>query len=226
MDFVEIKSGTSVEGAEIKAYKTEKKSSSYIYIMAGAHGDEVEGVYVVDQLFKWLKQSEDIDLPLIIVPVQNVDGYRTGSRVNSHEVDLNRNFPSKNWKKDSKRGKDYHPGTKALSEPENQFLDKLFNKYPPKLILSFHSWKPMINFNGECKHIADYLAKYNNYEVVGDVGHETPGSLGEYAPEKYNCPVITFECPVLEGDLTLKSVWEENEEGLKSLMESNLLHDL
>jgi predicted deacylase len=81
MNFIELKSGTSVEGSEIKAYKTDVKASSYIYIIAGVHGDEVEGVYVGNQLFEWLKEEENLELPLVVVPIQNVDGYRAGTAI-------------------------------------------------------------------------------------------------------------------------------------------------
>lgn len=224
MNFIDLKSGVSVEGASISCYKTEGKYQNYTYLMAGTHGDEVEGVYVLTQLFSWLKENGDIDLPVVVIPVLNVDGYRAGTRVNSHGVDLNRNYPSKCWTSEFKEKK-HNPGPLPASEPENKFLLKLFEKFPPKLILTFHSWKPMINFNGECKDIADYLAKFNNYEVVGEIeNYPTPGSLGEYGPENYKSPVLTFECPLLADGVTLGDIWGENEKGLTSLFQSSLLH--
>lgn len=224
MNFIAIKSGKSVEGDEIKAYKSESKGNSWVYIMAGVHGDEVEGVYVVAQLFEWLKQRDDIQRPTIVIPILNVDGYRAGTRTNAHGVDLNRNLPSKDWSPIAREAK-YNPGQKPMSEPENVYLDKLFQKYPPKVILSFHSWKPLINTNGNCLEIAQFLERYNNYPIVQDdiVGHPTPGSLGEYGPQEYNSPVLTFECPVLSSGKTLKDIWEENAPGLQALMRSQLL---
>ncbi len=224
MNFIAVKSGKSVEGDEIKAYKSETKGNSWVYIMAGVHGDEVEGVYVVAQLFEWLKQQEDINRPTIVIPILNVDGYRAGTRTNAHAVDLNRNLPSKDWSPTAREAK-YNPGVKPMSEPENIYLDKLFQKYPPKVILSFHSWKPLINTNGNCLEIAQFLERYNNYPIVQDdiVGHPTPGSLGEYGPQEYSAPVLTFECPVLSSDKTLKDIWDENAVGLQGLMRSKLL---
>ena len=191
--------------------------------MAGVHGDEVEGVYCLQQLFKWLQEEDDIELPIIVVPILNIDGYRAGTRTNAHGVDLNRNLPAESWES-TERAKKYHPGPKALSEPENKFLDRLFAKYPPKLILSFHSWKPMINYNGNCQQVAELLEKYNSYPVHAEIeGHPTPGSLGDYAPEKFNCPVLTFECPEISDDKSLKDIWEENREGLETLLKSDLV---
>ena len=223
MIFTPLSSGKSVEGNEIEAYKTDTEGPKYIYLMAGTHGDEVEGVYVLQELFKWLKEEHALDdLPIVVVPILNPDGYRASSRVNSHAVDLNRNYPTENWSAEFKKDKN-NPGPKGLSEPENIFLEKLFEKFPPGFIISFHSWKPILNFNDDAQDIADYLSSYNEYPVAGDIGYPTPGSLGTYAPEKFNAPVLTFECPVLDKEISLNSIWNENEEGLKSLMQSDLL---
>lgn len=225
MNFIDLKSGTSVEGEKIEAFKTEGKAKKYIYLMAGTHGDEVEGVYVVKQLFEWLKADVDVDvdLPLVVVPVLNPDGYRNATRVNANGVDLNRNYDSGTWSSEAREAK-YFPGSEPLSEPENKFLVNLFNKFPPKVILSFHSWKPMINYNGDCKEIAEFISQYNGYVTCDDIeGHPTPGSLGDFGPKKYNSPVLTFECPLLSDEITLKQIWDENEAGLKALFQSDLL---
>jgi protein MpaA len=223
MIFSPLSPGKSVEENLIEAYKTDVQADKYLYLMAGTHGDEVEGVYVLQQLFNWLKEEHSLkDLPIVVIPILNPDGYRVGSRVNSHAVDLNRNYPTQNWSAEFKKDK-HNPGPSALSEPENIFLEKLFNKFPPGLIISFHSWKPILNFNDDAEDVANYLASYNEYPITGDIGYPTPGSLGTYAPEKFKAPVLTFECPVLNDEISLKKIWEENEEGLKSFIQSDLL---
>ena len=149
MIFSELPSGKSVEGNEIEVFKSEVTGEKYIYLMAGTHGDEVEGVFVLKKLFEWLKEDHSLkDMPLIVLPILNPDGYRMGTRVNSQGVDLNRNYPTEDWSGEYTQDK-YNPGSGPLSEPENVFLDKLFNKYKPAIILSFHSWKPILNFNGD-----------------------------------------------------------------------------
>lgn len=223
MIFTQLTSGKSVEGNEIEAYKTDVQASKYLYLLAGTHGDEVEGVYVLQQLFNWLKDEHSLkELPIVVVPILNPDGYRAQTRVNSHAVDLNRNYPTQNWSSEYKKDK-HNPGPEGLSEPENVFLDKLFNKFKPGFIISFHSWKPILNFNDDAEDVADYLASYNEYPTAGDIGYPTPGSLGTYAPEKYSAPVLTFECPLLSQGKSLKEIWDENEEGLKNFIQSELL---
>ena len=225
MIFSELNSGTSVEGNSIEVFKSDMIAEKYLYLMAGTHGDEVEGVYVLNKLFQWLQDDHSLkDLPIVVIPILNPDGYRSQSRVNSHAVDLNRNYPTSDWSPDYSQDK-YNPGPSPLSEPENAFLEKLFMKYPPGLILSFHSWKRLLNYNGDAEDIAEYIASYNQYEVCDNVGYSTPGSLGTYVPEKFNSPVITYECPTLDDKLNLKTIWEENEKGLKNFMQSNLLFE-
>lgn len=224
MIFSEIESGTSLEGNDIPVFKTDIKASKYLYLLGGVHGDEVEGVYVLKELFAWLKTEHSLkDLPMIVIPILNVDGYRTNSRVNAHLVDLNRNLPTKDWSTTHAKPR-YNPGPKPLSEPENQFLVKILDKYRPGLIISFHTWKPMLNYNGDCKELAEYLAGFNKYEIASDIGYPTPGSLGTFAGEKYNCPVLTFECPELKKHReTLKEIWQENEPGLKGFFNTDMV---
>jgi protein MpaA len=224
MIFSELESGLSHEGIDIPVFKTDIKASKYLYLIGGVHGDEVEGVYVLKELFSWLKLEHGLkDLPMIVIPILNVDGYRTQTRVNAHSVDLNRNLPTKDWSAKFSQPK-YNPGPKPLSEPENQFLVKLFEKYRPGFIISFHTWKPILNYNGNCQDVAEYLNKFNNYEMAGDIGYPTPGSLGTYAVEKYQAPVLTFECPELKKHReSLKDIWKENEDGLKSFFQTDLI---
>lgn len=224
MIFSEIESGESLEGHPIHAFKTDIKAPKYLYLMAGVHGDEVEGVYVLKELFSWLKNEHSLkDMPMLVIPIVNVDGYRAQTRVNAHHVDLNRNLPTKDWTPEMTQPK-YNPGPKPLSEPENQFLVKLMDKYKPGLIISFHTWKPILNFNGACEDIAKFLNDFNGYEMAGDIGYPTPGSMGTFGVEKYKSPVLTFECPELKTHReSLKEIWKENEEGLKSLFQTDLI---
>jgi protein MpaA len=224
MIFSEIENGSSLESLPIPVFKTDMKAKKYLYLIGGVHGDEVEGVYVLKELFQWLKMEHSLkDLPMIVIPILNVDGYKNQTRVNAHLVDLNRNLPTKDWLKTCKEAR-YNPGPKPLSEPENQFLVKLMEKYKPGLIISFHTWKPILNFNGECQDVAEFLSARNHYEISPDIGYSTPGSLGTYAVEKYLCPVLTFECPELRTHReSLREIWLENETGLKELFMSELL---
>lgn len=223
MKFSALPHGLSVNGEKILAYKSDIEASKYIYVIGAVHGDEVEGAHLATKLDEWFKETNEINLPIITVPIVNPDGFKAGTRVNANGVDLNRNLPSDKWTPEAREAK-YFPGKAPLSEPENKFLVELFEKFPPKFIISFHSWYAVINYNGKCKEVAEFLASYNKYPIEADfLTHPTPGSLGEYGPQKYNCPVLTFECPVLSDTVTLESVWNENEEAFKKLFTTNLV---
>ncbi len=223
MAFQLIESTKSVNGQPIEAYKNDVAGDKYFYLIAGVHGDEVEGIHVLKELFAWLKVNPQ-PYPIMVIPCLNVDGHKAGTRVNANGVDLNRNLPSTKWTPEAREPK-YFPGTKPLSEPENQFLVSLFNKYPPKFIISMHSWYPVLNFNGNCVEVAEFLATFNNYPLDGDLeGHPTPGSLGELGPETYHAPVLTMEFAVLAEGITLEKIWNENKEGLQKLFTTGLIN--
>ena len=223
MNFIALKSGLSAAENEIKAFQSDLKSKKYLYLLAGVHGDEVEGVYVLEQLFTWLKEVS-FELPLIVIPLLNVDGHQAQTRTNAHQVDLNRNLPTQNWVLvDAAQDPKHYGGPTALSEPENIYLVQLLEKFSPGLIISFHAWKPLLNFNGNCEQVAQFISKFNHYPVEADVGYPTPGSLGEYGPEKYASPVLTYELPPFKEDLSLKDIWAQNKAGLQAFMRSELL---
>lgn len=225
MKFINLPHGTSVKGEKIEAYKSDVEGQKYFYILGAVHGDEVEGAHLAKKLHEWLDNNSEVNLPMIIVPVVNVDGYNARTRVNANGVDLNRNLPSNQWTPEAREAK-YFPGTAPLSEPENKFLVELFNKYPPRFIISFHSWYPVINYNGACKEVAEFLASYNKYPIEADfLTHPTPGSLGEFGPQEFKAPVLTFECPVLSETVTLDSVWKENEEAFKKLFTTGTIEN-
>jgi protein MpaA len=222
MNFLPLKSGKTVAQEEIKAYKTETKTKKYLYLLAGVHGDEVEGIYVLEQLFNWLQQ-EAHELPLVVLPILNLDGHQAQTRTNAHHVDLNRNLPTTSWQLTSAEDPRYYGGPQALSEPENVYLVSLFKKYHPGLIISFHSWKPLLNYNGNCQQVAEFITQYNHYPLEADVGYPTPGSLGEYGPSCWQAPVLTYELPPFTEELSLKDIWAQNEAGLKAFLRSELL---
>ena len=223
MAFQLIETTKSVNGQTIEAFKNDVAGDKYFYLIAGVHGDEVEGIHVLKELFTWLKENPQ-PYPIIVLPCLNIDGHLAGTRVNSNGVDLNRNLPSTKWSPEAREAK-YFPGKSPLSEPENQFLVNLFNKYPPKFIISMHSWYPVLNFNGHCVEVAEFLSTFNNYPLDGDLeGHPTPGSLGELGPETYHAPVLTMEFAVLAEGITLEKIWNENKEGLQKLFTSGLIN--
>lgn len=221
MQLVKLKPGKSVNGNPIPVYTTKENGSQYVYLIAGTHGDEPEGVYILEKLVARLTKRIESFIPLVIIPLHNPDGYSLNQRTNANGVDLNRNMPTSDWVDECEQDK-YHPGHKPLSEPESIFLDSLFKKYPPRFVISLHSWTPFINCNGSCRKEAEILSKYNGYKIVeGDIpDHTTPGSIGTYVPEKYSSPVLTVEYPEKLDELALTEILDDNLLGLEKVLES------
>lgn len=223
MIFSNLPFGKSHSGHDIHTYQTGPQAKQWIYLIAGTHGDEPEGIFVLDQLFSWLKTiPNSLNLSLIVIPILNPDGVLLNTRTNARGIDLNRNLPTTDWTADAKAER-YNPGQSPLSELENQYLVALLDYYPPGLILSFHSWKPLLDYNGDCQSIAHFLSSLNGYPVSDYIGYPTPGSFGTFVHEKYQTPVLTFECPEKNENLTVEKIWLENEKALKELFTSELL---
>ena len=202
MNFSVISSATSRMGEPLKAFVSEKVSEKWLFILGGVHGDEPESIFMAHQLLDRLSR-ENLPLSVVIFPLVNPDGYRLNTRGNAAGVDLNRNLPTADFSPHFTESK-YNPGPNALSEPESRFLVSLLKDHPPGLILSFHSWEKFIlNTNGDCLRVAEFLSHHNHCPIADDIGYPTPGSMGTFSVEAYGCPTLTFECPMNSKNKTL-----------------------
>ena len=105
-----------------------------ILFFGSVHGDELPTVYLMFKLAHYVKDNPALfkDKCIVIAPLLNPDGFLASSptRVNADGVDLNRNFPTKDWQAKAicqwiARGKikRYYPGAKPASEPETPVSD-------------------------------------------------------------------------------------------------------
>ncbi len=162
-------------------------------IIGGVHGDEPEGVVAAQGVLAALIRNFDLKLQVTVIPEFNPEGILNAKRTNSSGVDLNRNLPTKDWTAEFKTER-YFPGKSALSEPENKALAQLLDKTEFDIIISLHSWNPMININGPgCEPEADILKSFTDYSIEPDIGYPTPGSLGTYTGKERSISTITFE---------------------------------
>ena len=192
--------GQTESGLPIMGYQSVQSGTPFL-ILGGVHGDEVEGVIACKGILKALAEGLSCPFNVTVVPVLNEDGFLLNTRANSNGVDLNRNLPTKNWQEKALKPK-YAPGPKPNSESENQALTAYIQKTHPQCIVSIHSWKPLLNINGDIKDFAQRIADQTGYEIVEDIGYPTPGSLGTYGLEHY-IPVLTYE---IERGLGLQKI--------------------
>ena len=98
MIFAEIESKINTKnGNEILLLKREPESKNYdktILVIGVFHGDEKDGEYLIN---RYLSQKNETKNRLLFIPCLNPDGKKADTRTNANGVDLNRNFPTKNW---------------------------------------------------------------------------------------------------------------------------------
>ena len=195
---------TSVRGQPILfrdyAARTPQGDKPYrVLLLGGIHGDELTAVSIV---FDWMQRLDTEKFQQFewrVMPCLNPDGLlaKPATRVNANGVDLNRNFPTLDWKSDAlrywkdKARKDprRYPGTKALSEPESRGLLEMIREFQPDVIVSVHAPYGVLDFDGPQKPPQQFGYLY--LQLLGTY----PGSLGNYAGMNLSVPVITLELP-------------------------------
>ncbi len=204
--------GSSVENRAIPM-TTFGQGDRPVLVMGGIHGDETSSVYVAQQLLLELRHHPQNagGVPVAIIPLANPDGYAAKKRQNSRGVDLNRNFPARNWKRGQGRRNN---GGEPLSEPESQALANVIETLRPRLIVSIHSIdneRHCNNYDGPAEGVARLMSQYNHYPVAPTIGYPTPGSLGSFAGIDRAIAMITLELPRTgSGD----QAWKDNQQAL------------
>ena len=208
--------GHTSEGLTIPAYKFGNKGPE-ILVLGGVHGDEIEGIIAANGLLQAFSKSFTYKLNLTLVPILNLGGALRSQRKNANQIDLNRNLPTQDWTPEVAKEK-YNPGFSANSEPENQALVEYVKTTQPRFIITLHSWKPMLNVNGDCEAVANKIAAHTGYIITDDIGYPTPGSLGTYCGLERQIPTITYEFErFLSAENILKTHVPAIIEGIKVL---------
>ena len=160
-------------------------SNNPILVVGVVHGDEPQGE---DLINRYLAANES---DMLFIPSLNPDGKQLDRRTNSNGVDINRNFPTKNWELTEKNN--YFGGESPASEIETKFLAEVIEEYKPRLILTLHTPYKIVNYDGPAKEISEKISEIIGYPVEESIGYPTPGSFGTYAGVERNIPTITLE---------------------------------
>lgn len=167
-----------------------------VLVVGAMHGDELSSASLA---LHWLRLAQ-ADPALIywrFIPALNPDGLfgRPARRVNANGVDLNRNFPTPNWDRESvvywekrvRKDPRRWPGKSALSEPESTFLFDQMQSFRPDLVVSIHAPYGVLDFDGPVR--APTRIGRLQLEQLGVF----PGSLGNYGGVQHGMPVVTIE---------------------------------
>ena len=188
-----LKSLILCSGKKINLYKIDcQKPSKNILIIGVFHGEESQGYYAIKNYFDNIYRGEDVKNNIYIIPCLNPDGMKSDKRKNINGVDLNRNFPTKNWQLIDKND-DFFGGKSPASEEETKFVIGIIEEIKPDFILTLHAPFAIVNYDGPAKYEAEKISKFTKYPIQSDIGYPTPGSFGTYCGIERNIPTVTLE---------------------------------
>lgn len=229
---------------------TDDEHTETTLIMCGVHGDEITPIkfcYDVLNYMEKISQGKVIDPHtnkvaslkgklVIIAPLVNPDSYfkKRPTRTNANGVDVNRNFPTHDFKKYAMnswikrygRDKRRFPGKQAMSEPETIFQVNLIYRYKPDKIISVHAPLTMLDYDGPASaHTGGIVGSRANQLLIRmseqAKGYRIknypffPGSLGNYAGNERNIPTFTLELPTSDASKA-SSYWSLFKESIHS----------
>lgn len=195
-----------------------KVSNNTTMILCGVHGDEITPIKLCFDIIQEIKINSELfkNRFVIVAPIVNPDSFfkTKPTRTNSRGVDVNRNFPTKDWhalalklwKTKYRSDKRRFPGSTPNSEPEVVFQVNLIKLYNPGKIISVHAPLTMLDYDGpedmattngtETKAqelLIQMSQKADGYQVKTFPYY--PGSLGNYAGLEKQIPTYTLELP-------------------------------
>lgn len=191
----------SVEGRPIYHYDKVgiRENNQRILVLALIHGDEIPSGSVARS---WMVRLQEISPRNTwrVIPILNPDGLLRTSRLNSRNVDLNRNFPTqdwddlalKSWRERTGSNPRRYPGPEPASEPETACAIEHIKDFKPDFIISIHTPLGVLDFDGPP------IKPFPHFQPLPwrSLGH-FPGSLGRYMWKEHGVPVLTVE---LKGD--------------------------
>lgn len=183
-------------------------------VLCGVHGDEITPIKFCWDLMRELKSNHSFnDKMVVVAPLVSPDSFLKArpTRTNAAGVDVNRNFPTKDFKAEAhkrwiqsyRRDKRKYPGPFAKSEQETIFQMNLVHRYKPNKIITVHAPLTLLDYDGpSLRAHAGKTAK----EVLEQMSHKSagykvsnypifPGSLGNWAGKEKHIPTYTLELP-------------------------------
>lgn len=179
-----------------------------LLIFAGIHGEEPETTYSLSRALRQLTTPPE---HAAVVLAANPDGLTRGTRGNARGVDLNRNFPTRDWRPGTVTHRStiedasdilLGTGAHAASEPETQALMALIDELKPGAVIALHAPLACID-DANASPLGQRLAKRTGMPLVRDVGYATPGSFGTWGGER-GLPVITYEFPLAATEVLMR----------------------
>lgn len=198
--------GRSHLGAPLEVWRP--AGNCTLLIFAAIHGEEAETCFALSRA---LRQLTEPSPHCAVVLAANPDGLLRGTRGNARGVELNRNFPTRDWQPDpvphrstleDQRDVLLSPGPRAGSEPETQALIRLIGELQPEAVIALHAPLACID-DANQSPLGRWLAERTGLPFVDDVGYPTPGSFGTWGREN-GVAVVTYEFPMTNTDALVR----------------------
>jgi murein peptide amidase A len=198
--------GRSHLGSALEVWRPNSRCDLLIH--AGIHGEEAETTLALSRALRLLAEPSP---NCAVVLAVNPDGLTRGTRGNARGVDLNRNFPTQDWKPDpvehrstleDPRDVRLSPGSGPGSEPEIVALVRLIDELQPQNVVALHAPLACID-DAKQGPLARWLAERTGLALVADVGYPTPGSFGTWGGE-HGIGVVTYEFPLTTTDALVR----------------------
>lgn len=198
--------GRSVLGLPLEVWRP--TGDCRLLVFAAIHGEEPETTYALSRALRQLGESPE---HCAVVLAANPDGVTRGTRGNARGVDLNRNFPSKDWQPHPVTHRStiedvsdilLSPGQVAASEPETRALLSLIRELEPRAVIALHAPLACID-DANDSPLGRRLAQRTGMPLVRDVGYPTPGSFGSWGSDN-GVPVVTYEFPLAATEVLMR----------------------
>jgi murein peptide amidase A len=183
--------GQSVEGKSIYSFEVSSRpglADKLVLFVGGLHTGTEENTFDLAsrmlQHFYGDPRKVPEGISLYIIPKMSPDGITSGSHNNARGVDLNRNWPTDDWRSDP-----YHPtygrregagGESPLSEPESKALYQFVLEKSPYAIFVWHSQAGTVSGNGidPADTLAGIYAEAAGYNQIAEwTYYETTGTF-------------------------------------------------
>lgn len=188
--FLRILTGSDLSLRRLPLMKAESRASGpLIWLTACAHGDEVGGIVIVQEVFKRLRRFKLRKGAVYAFPLMNPIGFETTSRnITFTKEDLNRSFPG------NKSG--------SLGERIAEIIFSTIGKTAPELVIDIHhDWIKSIPYtlvdnrpgirHKQAYQKARQFSKQTGFPVISDI--EDIHHTLSYSLIQADIPALTLE---------------------------------
>ncbi|WP_442787592.1 M14 family metallopeptidase [Flavobacterium suncheonense] len=215
-----------------------------IYMWSQMHGNESTCTKALFDLFNFLKSDNPLanqlkkECTLLCIPIVNPDGAEAYTRVNTNEVDLNRDSVN-------------------LSQPESRLLRKVFDDFQPDFCFNLHDQRTIFaaGFEANPATVSFLAPSYNEACEINEVRLKAiniivamyselknliPGQVGQFDDafnincigdrfQSLNVPTILFEAGHFQNDydreVTRKFIFVSYLSALSCIMNNEFIDD-